>query len=342
MVTGDVVVPNQTRPRSRAVAARHAVESFLAPLLAGLVLLVTLIGLIASALHDPRPHDVPVGLVGPAAVTEQLTSRFDQAAPGAFKFTTYDSEDAARRALDSRDVDGVLVVGAGGARLIVAGAAGDAVTGVITGALGNVFRAQGQQLAVETVHPFAAGDAHGLILFFLVVAVIVSTVVAQAVILARAATMGVWLRLAVLVVYAALAGLVGTATTAVIVGGWGDRFWDVAGLTALVALAVGAPIAAGARLLGAPGFALMALVMVLFDLVSSGGPVGTALLPDFYRAVGPWMPASLGYSALRGDLYFSSAGVAVPVTLLAAWSAAGILLVLLIAGVTRARRSAVA
>ena len=60
------------------------------------------------------------------------------------------------------------------------------------------------------------------------------------------------------------------------------------------------------------------------------------------QAVGPWMPASLGYSALRGDLYFSSAGVAMPVTLLAAWAAAGVLLVLLIAGVSRIRRRAVA
>jgi len=321
---------------------REAVLSLVAPLLAGTVLLVTLIGLIASALHDPHPHDIPVGLVGPAPAVEQLSSRFGQAAPGAFMFTTYDSEDAARQALDSRDVDGVLIVGPAGPRLVVAGAAGDAVTGVITGALGGAFQAQSQPLQVETVHPFAAGDAHGLILFFLVVAVIVSTLVAQAVILARVAYIGGGARLLLLLVYALLAGLVGTATTAAIVGGYGDRFWEVAGLTSLLALAVGAPVAAGARLLGAPGFALMALVMVLLDLVSSGGPVGTALLPDFYRAVGPWMPASLAYGALRGDLYFDGAGVMIPVLLMSAWALAGILLVLIAATVSRTRRRQVA
>jgi hypothetical protein len=134
-----------------------------------------------------------------------------------------------------------------------------------------------------------------------------------------------------------LAGLVGTATTAAIVGGFGDRFWDVAGLASLIALAVGAPIGAGARILGAPGFGLMALVMVLFDLVSSGGPVGTLLLPDFYRAVGPWMPAALGYSALRGDLYFADAGVDVPIALMSAWAATGILLILVFEGARRLR-----
>jgi hypothetical protein len=326
--------PTRTHSRQRRRAAALA---FIAPLVAGLVLLVTLIGLIASALHDPRPHGIPIGLVAPAAAREQISSRFDQAAPGAFKFTTYDSEQAARKALDVRSVDGVLVVTPAGAKVIVAGAAGDAVSGVITGAFGNAFRAQGQQVQVETVHPFASGDAHGLVLFFLVVAIILSTVVAQAVVLARAATMPVVVRLAVLIVYAVLAGLVGTATTAAIVGGFGDRFWDVAGLASLIALAVGAPIGAGARILGAPGFGLMALVMVLFDLVSSGGPVGTLLLPDFYRAVGPWMPAALGYSALRGDLYFADAGVDVPIALMSAWAATGILLILVFEGARRLR-----
>ena len=223
-------------------------------------------------------------------------------------------------------MDGVLVLGPDGSRLVVAGAAGDAVTGAIGGALGGAFAAQGQKLAVETVHPFAAGDAHGLILFFLVVAVIVSTVVAQAVILATAATTPPALRLATVVAYALLAGLVGTATTALIVGGYGDGFWAVAGLTALASVAVGAPIAALARLLGPPGFALGALVMVLFDLV-------------FYRAVAPWMPASEVYSALRGALYFDGAGVAAPVLLLSAWVLAG-LLVAVLAGLVRPQRAA--
>jgi hypothetical protein len=122
------------------------------------------------------------------------------------------------------------------------------------------------------------------------------------------------------------------------VGGYGDRFLDVAGLTALAALAVGAPVGAGARLFGPVGFGLLALVMVLFDLVSSGGPVGTALLPDIYRATGPWMPASLTYSALRGDLYFDGAGVDTAIALLTLWAGAGLLLILLV-DAARARRA---
>src|SRR5207244_12001427 len=111
-------------------------------------------------------------------------------------------------AIDDRSVDGALVVSSGGPRLIVAGAAGDAVTGVITGAFTNVFKAQGQSLSVETVHSFASVDPHGLILFFVVLAVVVSTLVAQAGFGLRSQS-GFGLRLIVVVVYAVLAGLFG-------------------------------------------------------------------------------------------------------------------------------------
>src|SRR3977135_4171048 len=145
-------------------------RSLVAPAVGGLVVLLLLSGLIGTAIRDPKPHDIPVGLVGPAPAVQQISSAFGTNAPGAFQFTTYGSEAEATAALDSRTVDGVLVLG-GPPRLIVAGAAGDAATGVMTAAFTNVFKPQGGTLAVEVMHPFAAGDAHGLILFFIVVAV---------------------------------------------------------------------------------------------------------------------------------------------------------------------------
>src|SRR6266508_1161781 len=240
---------------------RARMETYVAPLVAGLLALVTLVGLIGPAIQSPAPHDIPVGIVGAPQLAEQLAAN----APGAFDFTNYDSEAAARAAIDSRDIDGAVVVGPGGPKLIIAGAAGDGVNGVITGVFTNVFKQQGQALAVETVHPFAAGDPHGLILFFVVLAVLVSTLIAQA--------------------------LVGLRR--------GLRF-----VTRLSAVVAGA-----ASLLGRPGIALAALIVVLLDLVCSGGPIGSQLLPDAYRWLAPGMPAGQLYSAVRGTLYFDNAGI---------------------------------
>src|SRR5438874_10720643 len=267
------------------VVNRARAETILPPLVGGLLILVALIGLIGTAIKNPQPHDIKVGLAGPAPVLQQLSTAFASNAPGAFQFTTYATEDAARTAIDARSVDGALVVSAGGPRLIVAGAAGDAVVGVITGAFTNVFTAQGQTLAVETVHPFASADPHGLILFFVVLAVVVSTLVAMAAFGLRSQS-GFGLRLIVVVVYAMLAALVGMGMARWIAGAYGSGFRVATALVAVGSAALGAGVAGSGRLLGAPGVVLAAIIVVLLDLVSSGGPLGSNLLPDFYR----WLP----------------------------------------------------
>ena len=225
--------------------------------------------------------------------------------------------------------------------LIVAGAAGDAATGVITAAFTNAFKAQGATLTVETVHPFASGDAHGLILFFVVVAVLVSALVSQALVFAIAGDAGFGERLAVVVAFSVLAGPVGMGTAAWIAGDYGPDFWTAVGLVSLAAAAVSAVVAGCARLLGAPGIALAGLVVVLLDLVSSGGPVGSQLLPDFYRWLAPWMPAGQLYSSLRGALYFDGAELGEPLLVLAGWLAGGLVLMWL-GDLVHTRRSAMA
>lgn len=308
-----------------ALNASKRMEMLGPPVIGGLLLLIALLGLIGTAIRDPRPHDIPVGLVGPAPAVEQISSAFGTNAPGAFQFTTYGSEADARSALDSRTVDGVLILGSP-PRLIVAGAEGDAATGVIMAAFTNVFKPQGVTLDVEVVHPFAAGDAHGLILFFVVVAVIVSALVAQALLLGIASDAGFGARLIVAVAFAVLGGLTAMGTAAWIADDYASGFWTAVGLVVFAALAVGTVVAGCARLLGPPGLGLAALVVVLLDLVSSGGPVGSQLLPDFYRSLAPWMPAGPLYSALRGALYFDGAGLAGPLLVLSGWLAGGLVL----------------
>ena len=310
--------------------SRHSMERVVGPLAAGLLVLLALLGLIGTAIRDPRPHDIPVGLVGPAQAVQPMTDTLAQKAPRVFKFTTYDTEDAARAALDRRDVDGVVIVGPTGSHIVVAGAAGDTSTTVIESVFGAALSAQGQQVPVEVVHPFASGDAHGLILFFLVLATLVSTLVVQAVLLARAANARAASWLGVNAVWAVLAGAAGVGAAA-----WIANSYDAAALVpmgalvALTAFAAGAFVAGFTRLLGPAGLGLSALVIILLDLISSGGPAGGTILPDVYRWMSPWMPAGQLNSALRGTLYFGGEGVAFPVLVISAWLAVGLLLVII-------------
>jgi hypothetical protein len=322
---------------------RKTIEENVRPIVVGLVLLLTLIGLLGTAIRDPRPHDIAVGLSAPPPVVQQLTQGFAQAAPGAFAFTTYASEAEARAAIDRRDVVASLIVGATGPRLVVAGAAGDPITGGVTAAITNAFRAQGAEVAVEVVHPFQAGDPHGIVLFFLVLATLISSVVVGALAVLPAPDRSWVTQMAIVATYAISAGIVGALATAWIVDGYGNGLWLVMGLVALLALAVGSVVAASARILGPAGVAFGALVVVLLGLVSSGGPLGSEFLPDAYRAVAPVLPVGPVYSALRGALYFDGVGVTGPVILLLVWAALGIV-ALAARDLVRpvARRSAVA
>ena len=178
---------------------------------------------------------------------------------------------------------------------------------------------------METVHPFASGDAHGLILFFVVVATLISTLASQAIQLANGKAVDLRVRLGFIGIFGLLVGLTAMGMATWIAGGYGDGFWAAAGLVALASVAVGAAVGGLARLLGAPGIGLAALLMLL-SLVSSGGPVGSQLLPDFYRAVAPWATAGELYSGLRGVLFFNGAALAMPIEVLAGWLVVGVAL----------------
>src|SRR5205823_2214819 len=217
----------------------RVLEPVVAALAAGLVVLITLLVLIGTAIRDPRPHDIPVGIVGPEQATSQLTAGLNANAAGTFKFTTYDSPDKATTALDNRDIDAVLVLGSP-PHLVVAQAAGEAITGVVTAVFTSVFAGQGAQLTVETTHGYASGDPHGLVLFFLVLATIVSSFVVQILLFVRgsAAGLGTWFE--VQVIWAVLAGGACVGIAAWIVGGYDPQpAAEMAVLLVLCALALG-------------------------------------------------------------------------------------------------------
>jgi hypothetical protein len=303
---------------------RGKLESRVRPIVAGVAVLLTLLLLVGTAIREPRPHDIPVGLTGPAAVVEPIATGFGQNAPGAFAFTTYGSEAAARAAIAHRDVVAALVIGQAGPRLIVASGAGDAIGSAVSGAFTAAFAAQGITLPIDTVNALPAGDAHGIVLFFLVLATAIGSVVAGAATVLGARGGG-WVRHGVIVSsYAVLGGAVGVATAAWLAGGYGHGVWTALAVAILFALAVGLAVAAAARWLGAGGVALAAAIVVLLGLVSSGGPLGSAFLPDAYRAIAPWLPVGPAVDALRSALAFDGVALARPLFVLAGWAAVGL------------------
>jgi hypothetical protein len=77
------------------------------------------VALTLSAYHQPTPHDLPVGIVGSAAVTAQVERGLDSAAPGSFSFRSYPSAASATTGIAQREIDGALVASGASLRLLV-------------------------------------------------------------------------------------------------------------------------------------------------------------------------------------------------------------------------------
>jgi hypothetical protein len=269
-----------------------------------------------------EPRDVPVGVVGSAAVEQQLAAR-----DGAFEIHRYADEAAAREAIEDRDVYGAFVVTPDGPKVLTATAASATVAQLLNHAAAE---AKAPVEDVVSASPATAGLAASVLP--LVLAGILTG-------LAAAALGTTALQRAGLVTAGSIAaGLTATA----IIQGWLDVVggdWLVnAGVLSLTVLAIAAVVAGLESLLGKAGAALAALTMVLIGNPFSGVATGPEMLPSAAGSIGQLLPPGAGGNLLRSTGLFDGAAAGGHVAVLAVWALAGF--ALLFASGLRGRRTA--
>lgn len=306
--------------RERAgVAARYRVHVGFVTI--HLVFAVVFVTLLLSAFHQPMPHDLPVGIVARAPSTRQIQTALDAHHPGAFDLRRYASETQSRRAIEDRSVDGALVVTPGGLRLLTAEAGGTGPAQALTAAFDALAAKTGHALTVVDVVAPADGDSEAFSVFFIIIGVLfpsIATGSISALVLRRAPAR--W-RIGVL---AAVAVVIGLVVAAIADGFTGlGHYPAIAGIVALLSLAISAPTAALARI-KPPAAALAVLVFVVFGIPVSGGPGGLApFAPGFLRVFDNALPVGVAVTALRGTVYFGGHHIATHLVVLAVWAAAG-------------------
>jgi hypothetical protein len=128
-------------------------------------------------------------------------------------------------------------------------------------------------------------------------------------------------------VLAGAAVTIGAATVWVadgLTGALPGHYLALAGVAALLSLAISVPVAGLARV-SRPVAALAALVFVILGIPATGGPAGLArFLPAFYRALNPALPPPAALTALTNTAYFNGHAITGDLWVLAAWVAAGI------------------
>jgi nucleotide-binding universal stress UspA family protein len=187
-------------------------------------------------------------------------------------------------------------------------------------------------LAVSDVGPARAGDSQALSSWFVILSVLIPSLAAgSASALALRRTRRFW-SVGAPVAVAVVSGLV-AAAIADGIAGLGD-YPAIAGIIALLSLAVSAPTALLARI-RPPLVALAVLAFIVFGIPASGGPANLAsFTPGFVRALNPILPLGVAAAAIRNVVYFGGHDTAAHLWTLAAWAVAGLVGV----GLVSARR----
>ncbi len=275
-------------------------------LIVGLLLLqVLLVAAFVVPAHDPRPHDLPVGVVGQAKL------------PGAFEVHRYADADRARAAIERRDVYGAVIPAE--RTVLVASAASPVVA--------QMLRENAGGMTVRDVVPTAKADPRGATINAAFLPLILVTF-PLAFLLVRAGLSRGRL-LGALTAFAAASGLLVVALISPVMDAMPGDYLALSAVAALIVLAVTLPVAGLIRLMGSLGAGIAALLFVAIGNPGSGNAGAPELLPGFWHVAGQLLPPGAGGQALRTVAYFDASALTQPLLVLAGWALAGATLIVL-------------
>jgi hypothetical protein len=288
-----------------------------------LVLMLAFAFSYVGAFHDPTPHNVPVAVVGPAAVTSQL-----DALPGDPLDARQGSSQAdALSQIDDREVYGAYDATTN--RLFVASAANRATAIALEATFNRVAAAQGRPAVhVTDVKPLPPKDPNGTAAFYAVIAWVFGGYIGSTLIglLGSPRSRSRQRATARIGAFAGF-GIVAGILTVVMLRACFDVFsGHVVALCAIAALTIFASGAATGGIQAAAGPAgtgLVILVFVILGNAASGGPFARPLLPGLWRTVGGVLPPGASVDLARSALFFDGARIAGPILVLVGWTALG-------------------
>ncbi|RAY11725.1 DUF3533 domain-containing protein [Actinomadura craniellae] len=306
-----------------------------APLIFGLLLLQ--VGFVVSAVgafHSAAPHRLPITVAAPVQTAARMVDAFD-ALPGDFVRTTVapDSATARTRVLRREAAAAYIAATAPGQAdtLLVASAAGPATAQAATQVAREAGRRGGRTVTVTDVQAPSLGDRWGLAPSLLAISWVAGGCLAAVVLLAAGGARPddpqrtvTWL--AILAGYAAVSGLAGAAVVDPVFGALPGHFAALCAIGALTVFAAGITTLALRALFGVPGLGLAALLLVVLGVPGTGGLPPTALLPQFWRTVGPALPTGAADAAVRNTVYFGGHATLGPRWVLGTWAVAGTVL----------------
>jgi hypothetical protein len=275
-----------------------------------------------AANHSPKPHSLPIGIVGTPAVAGAAGAGLARAAPGAFNVHNYQSLTSAKAAVLHRSVYGAFQP-IPSPVLLVADAASPAVAALLQRTFAGVASRSGRGLAVRDLAPLPASDSSGATTFSVVLSLIIAGLAGTTLIFTLTQHRPEAVRVVVTVALGIAAGLITALVTNVIVGAFPDRFFEVWGVATLFVLAIALPLAAFQVTFGVAGTAIGAILFLVIGNPASGGSSAPELLPGFWRTLSQILPPGAAVTSMRDVVYFDGHGSVHALVVLAVYAVLG-------------------
>ncbi|MEU4062956.1 DUF3533 domain-containing protein [Streptomyces wedmorensis] len=295
-----------------------------------------------GALHNPKPTDVPFGVVAPGQAATVLEDRLEKLPGDPLDPRVVADEAEARDQILNRDIDGALIVDPRGRTdtLLVASGGGKVLSATLEAMITKLEAANQRLVRTVDVAPSSSQDFNGLSAFYLVIGWCVGGYICAAILAISAGSRPAnreraIIRLGVLALYAALGGLGGAIIVGPILGALPGSIAALWGLGTLVVFAVGAATLALQSVFGIVGIGLAILLIVIAGNPSAGGAFPLPMLPPFWRAIGPYLPPGAGTWAARSIAYFKGNGMTASMVILSVWAIVGAAVTLVLSSVKR-------
>ncbi|MCZ4608910.1 DUF3533 domain-containing protein [Streptomyces sp. Lzd4kr] len=304
------------------------------------VLALLFIASYVGALHDPKPKNVPLGVVAPEVAAQQTVDRLENLPGDPLDPRALPDVETARDQILDREIDGALVIDPTTTTdtLLVATGGGRALAATLESLVATLERSEARTLRTVDVAPADRHDANGLTSFYVTVGWCVGGYLCASIITissgARRPTLRrSVIRLVVMALVAAVAGLGGALIVGPILGALPGSIAALWGVGTLIVFAVGATTFAFQAAFGMAGIGLVILIVVILGNPSAGGALPPPLLPPFWHDIGPALPPGAGTWTTRSVAYFKGNDTTGSLLILSAWAVAGAAITLLAAGI---------
>lgn len=286
-------------------------------------------------LHSPDKSDVPVDVV---SSSQQEVGYYEEALGAAAHNVDLNPVSTVEEGQDNiRHGSSFGVYAPEKNKLYVASAAGPSATELVEKTIKALAQQMRQNPEVTDIAPLPDNNSRGLVGYYLVIGWLVGAYLLAAILglyrgMSPATRSRGLLRVGVFAAYGVASGAVGTLIADTGFGYLQGNGWVVFAIGTLLVFAVGMFTTALECLAGLAGTGAAILLFVVLGNPSAGGPWPYVMQPDFYAAIGPYLPNGAATTAVQRATYFDGNALLMPLLIIAGYAVVGVLGTLALSG----------